>query len=83
MLTAERRHEDSSANAFAGEYWVASAIEIAEKIYFQQSSPNGGVDRAARNQAPFAESGLMREALPPLRFNDLLCSVRNKRAPEN
>ena len=33
-ITEERQHEDSSANEFAGENRITSAIEIAEKSYF-------------------------------------------------
>ena len=41
---------------------------------------NGGVDRAtARIKAPFAGLSKLREALPPLASNDLLCVAHDRK----
>ena len=40
---------------------------------------NGGVNRASRSHASIAGSRMMRKKLPPLRFNDVLCRLRNHR----
>src|SRR3954463_12016325 len=39
----------------------------------QTKTPNGGVDAAARIKAPFAGPSKLRNTLPPLASNDLLC----------